>query len=346
MFISNRLAIYLSVCALAILLCPAAAQEQGNTVVAEVDGVKLTTTDLDRQEGGKLLQARAQYYDVERRAVDDLIDQKLLEQQAAREHLTVDQLLQREVNAKVTDPTDDQMHVYYEGVQTDKPYPEVRDKILEHIRGLRRAKIRNEYVGKLREKAKISVLLSPPAADVSAGDSFASGTREASVVVVEFADYQCPYCQKAAPNLDKLQKDFGDKVSIVYKDFPLPMHPFAEKAAEAARCAGAQGKFWEYHDLLFRDKKLEMNDLKQQARTLNLDAARFDRCLDSSEQASAVKKDLDEGTRLGVSGTPSFFVNGHFYSGALEYSSLRDAVQQQLSLSAQTQPSTSESSQR
>jgi protein-disulfide isomerase len=108
------------------------------------------------------------------------------------------------------------------------------------------------------------------------------------------------------------------------------MHPFASRAAEAARCAGAQGKFWEYHDALFQNKKLQLSDLKQQARDLKLDSAHFDQCLDSGEQAAGVKADTKEGLRLGLVGTPSFFVNGHFLSGAVGYSKLRETVLQEL----------------
>jgi protein-disulfide isomerase len=119
-------------------------------------------------------------------------------------------------------------------------------------------------------------------------------------------------------------------VSVVYKDFPLPMHPLAAKAAEAARCAGDQGKFWEFHDSLFETKKIEPSQLKEEARALKLDGARFDQCLDSGAQAAPVKKDAQEGLRLGLQGTPSFFINGHFMSGAIGYAKLRETVMQEL----------------
>jgi protein-disulfide isomerase len=130
--------------------------------------------------------------------------------------------------------------------------------------------------------------------------------------------------------LNRLRDQFGDQVSLVYKDFPLPMHPLAAKAAEAARCAGVQGKFWEFHDSLFQTKKLQVSDLKQEARALKLDTARFDQCLDSGEQIAAVKKDAQEGQRLGLTGTPSFFINSHFMSGAIGYAKLRETVLQEL----------------
>jgi protein-disulfide isomerase len=154
---------------------------------------------------------------------------------------------------------------------------------------------------------------------------------------VEFADYECPYCQKVNPQIQQLKKEYGDKVAIVFKDFPLPMHHSSEKAAEAARCAGEQGKFWEYHDVLFYSKQIDVDALKEHARTLKLNSDTFNTCLDSGSQAKAVQQDLEEGKDLGLTGTPSFFVNGHFFSGVIDYGTLKDMVNQQLNLAAATQ---------
>jgi len=303
-----------------------------NTVVAEVNGDKLTTADLEHQEGSKLLQSRYAYYEVQRKALDELIDQHLLEIEAHKQNLTVEKLLDREVNSKLPpDATDDQLQVYYEGLETDKPFDkDMKDKIRQHIHDARVAKLKTAYLKTLRSQARIMVELAPPEASVSIAGAPLLGPKNAPVVLVEFADYQCPYCQKVNPDLEKLQKEFGDKLAIAFKDFPLPAHPFAEKAAEAARCAGEQGKFWEFHNKLFEDKKLEPADLKQEATALQLNTTKFDACLDSGAEAAVVQKDAGEGKALGLAGTPSFFANGHFFSGAMIYDALRDMVAQQL----------------
>ncbi|HZW96958.1 MAG TPA: thioredoxin domain-containing protein [Candidatus Eremiobacteraceae bacterium] len=303
-----------------------------NTVVAEVNGDKLTTADLEHQEGSKLLQSRYAYYEVQRKALDELIDQHLLEIEAHKQNLTVEKLLDREVNSKLPpDATDDQLQVYYEGLETDKPFDkDMKDKIRQHIHDARVAKLKTAYLKTLRSQARIMVELAPPEASVSIAGAPLLGPKNAPVVLVEFADYQCPYCQKVNPDLEKLQKEFGDKLAIAFKDFPLPAHPFAEKAAEAARCAGEQGKFWEFHNKLFEDKKLEPADLKQEATALQLNTTKFDACLDSGAEAAVVQKDAGEGKALGLAGTPSFFANGHFFSGAMSYDALRDMVAQQL----------------
>jgi protein-disulfide isomerase len=320
-----------------------------DTVLAEVNGHKLTASEFDQAEGNRLLQARFEYYEAERKALDELIDKNLLEEQAQRENITVEQLLQREVYSKVApDPTDDQIRVYYEGMDSDKPFDELKDKIRQHVHDARVSKAKTAYLKSLRTQAKIFIDLAPPSASVNLKDTYIEGSKGAAVMVVEFADYQCPYCQKVHPELDQLRREFGDKLAIAYKDFPLPMHPYAKKAAEGARCAGMQGKFWEFHDLLFTDKKLEVKDLKEQARAIHLDGERFDSCLDSGQTAGNVERDAEEGRRLGLTGTPSFFVNGHFSSGALSYATLRDMVAQQLntSLSSTEQTPPMESSLR
>ncbi|QNI30914.1 thioredoxin domain-containing protein [Alloacidobacterium dinghuense] len=305
-------------------------------VVAKVSGDNLTYADLQRSEGGKLLQAKYQYYLNERKALEELIDNQLLADEAKRRNISLDQLLNAEVYKDVKDPTEDQLEVYYEGLDTQEPYASVRDEVLQHIRELRRAKARAAFVDNLRKQANINILLTPPVADVDIAKAYAKGSPDAQVTLVEFADYECPYCQKVNPQIQQMKKEYGDKLTIVYKDFPLPMHHTSEKAAEAARCAGEQGKFWEYHDVLFYSKQTDVAALKEHAQVLRLDTDRFDACLDNGTEAAAVKKDLEEAKGLGLTGTPSFFVNGHFFSGVVDLGTLKDMVNQQLNLAATT----------
>jgi len=305
-------------------------------VVAEVGGQKVTITDLENEESAKLLAAHYTYYQAETKALEDLVNKRLFEQKAKSEGLTVDQLMDRDIKSKVQDPTEDQMKVYYEGLETEQPYEQVRQKILDKIRELRTNKIKADYVRELRAHTTVYIALAPPRAEVETAGSMTLGSSTAQVTLVEFADYECPYCQKVAADVKKLKDDFGDKISLTYKDFPLPMHARAEKAAEAARCANKQNRFWEFHDEIFHSKELDTDQLKAQARSLNLDTVSFDKCLDSGEEAAAVDKDKKEGMRLGINGTPAFFVNGHYLSGALDYATLRKVVEQQMSAPVQT----------
>jgi protein-disulfide isomerase len=222
------------------------------------------------------------------------------------------------------------MKVYYEGLETDQPYEAVRGKILEKIRQVRLDRAHAAYLKNLRAQTDVRIALAGPVVDVKLENANWTGSKDAPVLVVEFADYECPYCQRVAPDMKKLLEEFGPKIAFAYKDFPLPMHAHAEKAAEAARCAGKQGKFWQLHDELFRSKELDVDQLKAQARFVGLNGTDFDKCLDSGEQAGVVAQDRAEGLQLGLTGTPSFFVNGHYFSGALDYAALRQIVERQL----------------
>lgn len=315
---------------LALVFNGSAIAQNSTDVVAEVGAVKLTLSDLEQQESSKLLQARSDFYQAESKALEELIANTLLAQKANSENLTVEQLLDRDVKSQIKDPTEDQIRVYYEGIETDQPYEAMRGKILEKIRTLRTNKAAAAYIKALREQSNVYVMLTPPSTVVDLGNADVHGSKDAPVMLVEFADYECPYCQKVAPAIKKLQDELGSKLAVAYKDFPLPMHSHAEKAAEAARCAGKQGQFWAFHDELFSSKELDVDQLKAQAHALKLDSAAFNKCLDTGETAAAVQQDREQGLRLGLTGTPSFFVNGHFISGALDYAALRKIVDQQL----------------
>jgi protein-disulfide isomerase len=172
---------------------------------------------------------------------------------------------------------------------------------------------------------------------VSLKDTPVRGDTNAPVVLIEFADYECPYCQQVEPTLSKLAEQYKGKLLIAYKDTPLPMHPHAPQAAEAAHCAGAQGKYWEYHDLLLANKQLEIAELKQDARTLKLDGAAFDKCLDEGAMRSIVKAHVAEAVAVGVQGTPSFLINGRFLTGNVSYDTLRGIVDEELAAAKQKQ---------
>jgi len=300
-------------------------------VIAEIGSQKITSQELEHKEAGKLLQAKYKYFLAERDALQQYLDDEVLEMQAKKEGLTVEELVKRHVTSTIPEPTEDQLRFYYEGVQTEDSFEAARPHILDTIHQLRLKKAREAYLAQLRADYGVVVELSQPSAQVEIGDAPRLGSDKAPVQIVEFADYECPYCQQVNPDLGRLREQFGDQVSLVFKDYPLPMHSLAPKAAEAARCAGAQGKFWQYHDSLFATKRIQKSDLKEEARTLNLDSARFDQCLESGEQAAGIKKDILEGQRLGLTGTPSFFVNGRFMSGAISYGKLRQVVVDELS---------------
>lgn len=156
-------------------------------------------------------------------------------------------------------------------------------------------------------------------------------TTNAKVIIEEFSDFQCPFCGRAASTVRQIKEAYQNDVVIMYKHFPLPSHTFAQKAAEASECARDQGKFWEYHDILFENQNsLSILDLKQHASNLGLNVEQFNRCLDSGDKKDIVKKDLLEGQNKGVQGTPSFLINGKKLVGAQPFSEFKKVIDKEL----------------
>jgi protein-disulfide isomerase len=318
-----------------VYVCSASAsdavQTPPGTVVVEIDGKKLTPADLENKYPGRMFQARTAFYQAQRQALDEFIDQYLLERQAKIENLTVDELLERHVNQSIAkDPTEEMLRMYYEMVNTTEPFEKVRGQIIDHLRKGRIAKAKTAYMQSLKTAAGITIGLQAPRAEISLQNTPIRGSAGAPVMIVEYADYECPYCQQVQPVVTRILTEYKGKVALAFKDTPLPMHANAAKASEAGRCAESQGKFWEYHDALFSKKQLELPKLKELARELKLDGAAFDECLDSGARSALITTQLNEAQGLGVQGTPSFFVNGRSVYGNLSYEQLRQIVEEEL----------------
>jgi protein-disulfide isomerase len=310
---------------------PAVAPNSGSILLVDIDGTRLTLADYERKHPTGLFHARNVFYEAHRKAAEQFVDEYLLEREAKKEGLTVDQLVEKHINSAAgKEPSDEALRVYYEGVDTQEPFEKVKPQIIQAIKERRIAKARAEYLKELRSQAKISIRVGPPRADVDLANTPVRGPQDAPITLVEFADYECPYCQQIQPVLDRLEQEYKGKIRFAYKDIPLPMHANAEKSAEASHCAGVQGKYWQYHDMLFQTKQLELPQLKEHARTLKLDAAAFDKCLDNGDQAARIKPNITEGQNLGIQGTPSFFINGRSIGGGQSYEDFKRIVDEEL----------------
>ncbi len=168
--------------------------------------------------------------------------------------------------------------------------------------------------------------------DLVQKDSNVLGSRDAKVVIVEFSDFQCPACGSAAPIVKEVAKEYGDKILVVFRHFPIiSSHPYALKAAEAAEAAAEQGKFWEYHDLLFENQEnLKDNDLKRYAEELGLNMKKFEEALKNGEFKDKVRGDLDTGEKFGVNATPTFFINGEVHRGVISFEDFQKIIDKEL----------------
>ncbi len=302
--------------------------------VAIVGGTEISRSTLEQRTKGALAQLRQQEYDVRRQALDALVAEELLKKEAARRGTTVDELLKAEVQDKVEPVTTEQVQAQYAAMKArlgQRSEEEGKKLVEQRLTEQRRSGRRAAFLRELRAKGGVRILLDPPRTSVEVADAPTLGPAAAPVTIVEFSDFECPFCARARPTLKRIAEVYGERVRIAFRDYPLPNHPRAPKAAEAAACATDQGKFWEMHDKLFgASPKLDIADLKRYAGELGLDAAAFDACLDDGRKAAAVKADLDAGNGYGVNSTPAFFINGRLVSGALPFERFAEVIDDEL----------------
>lgn len=305
--------------------------------LAEVNGDSITAEDLERALGARLRQLEQQVYDLKRKQLDTLIAERLLTQEAARRGTSVAALLDAEVTAKVGLVTEQEIEAFYQANKARLRGEEavVREQVRTYLQQQKLAAQRARFVETLGSQAKVvDRLQAPPVVrvDVPVDGAPVRGAADAPVTVVEFSDFHCPFCKRIQPTLNQLLERYPGKVKLVYRDFPIDnLHPEARRAAEAARCAQDQGKFWEYHDLLFAGPpRAAPEDLERYAGQLGLDTTVFGRCLAGGVHRAAVQQDLDEGSRLGVAGTPGFFVNGRPLTGAQPLEAFVRVIEEEL----------------
>lgn len=174
-----------------------------------------------------------------------------------------------------------------------------------------------------------------PAADVPAvtSDDHVWGSENAKVTLIEYSDFECPYCASHKGTIDQVLQNYGDKVRVIFRHYPLSFHPEAEKAAEASECAAEQGKFWEMHDKIFAANNagtMSVAKWKEEAKNLKLNTNKFNDCLDSGKYASNISDEAASGAAAGVEGTPATFVNGELVSGALPYDQFKQIIDSKL----------------
>lgn len=323
---------------------PAAARAAATPpdTVALVGTTPITTKDLEARAEGRLYQVRTQEYELKRQVLDEAIGEMLLEREAKARGTTVAALEASEITEKVTPPTEAEIKDFFDKNRARigaMPEDEAKRRIAEYLRGQKLQQRRDEVVGALREKAGVKVLLEPPRLAVAA-EGPSRGPATAPVTIVEFSDFQCPFCSRAAETLKQVEQKYGDKVRLVFRDLPiLQLHKDAGRAAEAAECAHEQGRFWAMHDDLFAHQNaLGADDIKKRAAGLGLDVAAFSACLDSGRHTANWQKDAADAERYGVSSTPAFFVNGRLLVGAQPLEAFVRVIDEELQRGGPAQP--------
>lgn len=302
-------------------------------VVAEIAGKPVTLAELEEALAPQLAQLDRQRQQILVDGLDGLVEQKLLEAEAASRGVSVEALFQSEIEAKAGEVTDAEAQAFYEAnkARINRPIEQMMPQIKNYLANQKRAELRDGLIAGLRAKHATRILLEPVRADVDDPTSPAKGPAGAPVTIVEFSDFQCPYCSRVNPAIAQAREVYGDNVRVVFRQFPLNIHPQAQKAAEGSLCANDQGKFWELHDAMFADQRnLAVDQIKAKAAAVGLEAESFAACLDSGKYASKVAADMAAGSAAGVSGTPALFVNGRFLNGAVPFEQIAKLIDDEL----------------
>ena len=310
-------------------------------VLATVGDSKVTLAEVRARAGEDLDKLETQYQLMRSKIVssvlDSLIRDKTLGAEAKKKGKTIDELVASEAGSAGFTPTDLEVTTWYDQNPDrvgGRPLKDVKPQIVTYLSNVKRHEAESKLEERLKSENKVVLSYKPFRLQFANEGAPVSGKKDAPVEIVEFSDFQCPFCQRMAPTIKEIKQKYPDQVRIVYRQFPLTnIHPFASKAAEASLCANEQGKFWELHDVMFKDqKKLAVSDLKESAKSLGMDEKKFNSCLDSGRYVEQVQNDSKEAQRIGVTGTPALFVNGVLLDGgAVPFTVVEAAIQKELS---------------
>lgn len=314
--------------------------------LAILEGVPLTEAevrlaaveDLERLEARRLqfeATHRAEEHEILEEALKGLIADRILIAEAESQDITVDELLAAEVAAKAPVADDEEVRNVYDlnQEQLSNVSQEVGlGRVREFLAQRSYDRTLEAYVSALREKYDVESFLGPYRVDVVSEGHPMRGPAEAPVTIVEFSDFECPYCRQTVPVLQRIREEYGNQVRLVYRQFPLnSIHPRAQKAAEASLCADDQGQFWSMHDALFLEPvELEAASLREKAAGVGLEMDDFNQCLDEGRNAERVEADIRAGVVAGVTGTPAIFVNGRPVTGGLPFDAFSAIIDEEL----------------
>jgi protein-disulfide isomerase len=319
------------------------AAKADETPAIRIGGEVVTVGELDawikdqlfdqETESGKA----AKLYEVRSGAAENLVAQRLLDAEAKKLGTDADALLEAEAKKRLTVTDADVQRFYDDNKKSfgERPIDDMKAQIREHLERRAAPEAARNYVQQLREAASVEILLERTRTQVAATGP-ARGPADAPVTIIEFSDYQCPFCRRAEPTVEQVLQQYEGKVRFVFRHFPLDrIHPQARGASEAAACAAEQGKFWEYHAALFAgNADLDRTGLDAAATKAGLDDAAFKTCVDTRKTQALVEADVKDGEAAGVSGTPAFFINGIPLRGALPLEEFQKVIDEELAAKA------------
>jgi protein-disulfide isomerase len=325
----------------------ASADTPPDQVVATWAGGKLTYGEVMQEAKGQLIKQEIEYltqrYATLTRTIDSKVNEALMAEEAKKRGLADADALVEQINQQNTEVTDAEISSFYEENKRrfrGKPLDQVKDAVKGQLVTSKQRDAVNALIEQLRTQAQVDVAIEPPELprlEVANGPNAARGPEGAPVTIVEFADYQCPYCGRGYENMKAVVQKYPDKVKWYFRDFPLSFHQQAMSYATAATCAGKQGKFWEMHDsLLDNQKTMEAKGGPEGLATeLGLDVNAFKACLEDKEVAASIMADMTDAQAVGVTGTPAYFINGIMVSGAQPVENFSAIIDRELETAGQ-----------
>jgi thiol-disulfide isomerase/thioredoxin len=294
--------------------------------------------DLEKHVKPKLIEIDNQRYEALSEGLDEMISEQLMEKEAKSRNVTTEQLVATEITAKIPDPSDAEIQKVYDANKAQlqgQTLDQVKPRIVAFLKQQGGAARQQAFIEELQ---KVSHHRRAQAAGGERRDrrSTRDGRRERPRHDHRVLRLRCPYCKRAHTVVDEVMKNYDGKVNLVYRDYPLPFHEHARPAAEAANCANAQGKFWPYHQKLWAASDLSTDKLKAMAGELGLDQQKFDDCLAKAQFKADIDKDIADGSAVGVTGTPAFFINGRMLSGAQPFEKFKEVIDQELARSSKS----------
>jgi protein-disulfide isomerase len=319
-------------CSTVVTACSLLATAVAAEPLATVGDRKIERAEVEKAVAGQLVAIENNRYKALREGLDAMVAETLMELEAEARGVSVQDLANAEIFAKAGEPTDDEVKALYEQHKANlkgAPLEEMRPRLVDYLKQGKLAAQQEALLTSLRAKYPTAIALRPPTVKVDVG-SRVKGPANAPVTIVEFSDYECPFCKRAEPSIKQVLDTYGDKVRLAYRDYPLDFHANARPASLAAHCANAQGKFWEYHEKVMASEDLSKTALEKIADDSGLDRAAFDACFAKDEFKAAIDADMAAGAAAGVNGTPAFFINGRMLDGAQPFEAFKEIIDEEL----------------
>ncbi len=306
---------------------------RGSEEIVAIVGDKriITLKEVDVLLGRPLQELQERLYELRKNALENLITKLLLAEEAAAQEVTVEVLMRRLAPETVTVDADEVEQIYRENISGlgQMREDEARQRIRLDLESRKKVERYLLAIAELRRRAPVEILLPEPdtPALLVTQTGPAKGSAESLITIIEFSDFQCPYCKQARKSLEQLLAS-EPGVRLIFKHLPLAIHPQAFRAAQAAVCAAEQGRFWPYHDRLFDAADLSEAALQRHASEMGLNHRAFADCLQSENSRAAVLKDMEEAQQLNIQGTPTFVINGRLVTGAKDLAGFKQLIEE------------------